>query len=191
MIKNRSFLMGLGIGIIVGTLILQLALIGQGAVSSGGDKALSRSELEAQAETLNLKVYDANQEVMTEEEWTSLKMEPDGSQKEGSKTDEVSASPKKPATPKNEEPVEPKQPTTKKTSKPDEADTVVRYRVIPGATLNDVADHLTSLHVIQDRDAFTKEANRQKVNTKIQTGTYEFVQNESVSSVIQKITSPH
>ena len=186
MIKNRSFLIGLGIGITACALILQLALIGQGAAEGNEKNVLSRSDLEEQAKTLNLKVYDVEEEVMTEEEWTELKAEGVLSETEsGVSTD----SPEKPKEPQNEKPDEPKQPTSEKTTQPAESTDIVKYKVIQGATLNDVANHLSSLHVIQDLDAFLKEANRQKINRKIQTGTYEFEQNESTSSIIKKITS--
>ena len=175
MIKNRSFLMGLGIGITACAFVLQLALIGQGAAEGNEKNVLSRSELEEQAKTLNLKVYDAQDEVMTEEEWTGL-------QAEGAISEQTKE-------PQNEKPDEPKQPTSEKTTEPAESTEIVKYKVIQGATLNDVANHLSSLHVIQDLDAFLKEANRQKINRKIQTGTYEFEQNESTSSIIKKITS--
>lgn len=190
MIKNRSFLMGLGTGIALGALILQLALIGQGA-SATYDKTLSREELEEQAELLNLKVYDLNEKVMTEEEWTSSKS--DGSSTLQGEPDPADDSLEQPADPEvelPEESEEPEEPTSEKTSSADENSDMVTYRVIQGATLNDVADHLSTLHVIQDKAAFLKEAKRQKINTKIQTGTYEFKQNESISSVIQKITAP-
>lgn len=186
MIKNRFFLMGLGIGITVCALILQLALIGQGAVEGNKTSDLSRTELEEQAKTLNLKVYDAKDEVMTEEEWTKLKAEGELSKQTESGTS--IDTPEKPKNPQSKTPDEPKQPTSEKTSDESTAE-VVKYKVIQGATLNDVADHLSSLHVIQDLDAFLKEANRQKINRKIQTGTYEFEQNESTSSIIKKITS--
>lgn len=185
MIKNRFFLLGLGIGITVCALILQLALIGQGAVEGNKTSDLSRTELEEQAKTLNLKVYDAKDEVMTEEEWTKLKAEGDLSKQTESGTS--IDTPEKPKNPQSTD--EPKQPTSEKMPEPVESTEVVKYKVIQGATLNDVADHLSSLHVIQDLDAFLKEANRQKINRKIQTGTYEFERNESTSSIIKKITS--
>ncbi|MBD7967248.1 hypothetical protein [Paenibacillus gallinarum] len=187
MMKNRSFLMGLGIGIAACALILKLALIGQGAAEGNVKNLLSRTDLEEQAKTMNLKVYDVNEEVMTEEEWAELKGE--GARSEETESDAATDSPEKPKVPQNETPEKPKQPTSEKTTEPTNSTEVVKYKVIQGATLNDVADHLSSLHVIQDLDAFLKEANRQKINRKIQTGTYEFQQNESTNSIIKKITT--
>ena len=183
MMKNRSFLMGLGIGIAACALILKLALIGQGAAEENAKNVLSRTELEEQAATMNLKVYDVKDKVMTEEEWAEQK----GARLEETESGAVTESPEKPKVPQNETPDEPKQPTSEKKAEP--STEVVRYKVIQGATLNDVADHLTSLHVIQNPEAFLKEANRQKINRKIQTGTYEFKQNESTNSIIKKITA--
>lgn len=183
MMKNRSFLMGLGIGIAACAFILKLALIGQGAAEEKAMNVLSRTELEEQAATMNLKVYDVKDKVMTEEEWAEQK----GVRLEETESGTATESPDKPKVPQNEAPDEPKQPTSEKKAEP--STEVVKYKVIQGATLNDVADHLTSLHVIQDLDAFLKEANRQKINRKIQTGTYEFQQNESTNSIIKKITA--
>lgn len=183
MMKNRSFLMGLGIGIAACAFILKLALIGQGAAEEKAMNVLSRTELEEQAATMNLKVYDVKDKVMTEEEWAAQK----GARLEETESGTATESPDKPKVPQNEAPDEPKQPTSEKKAEP--STEVVKYKVIQGATLNDVADHLTSLHVIQDVEAFLKEANRQKINRKIQTGTYEFKQNESTNSIIKKITA--
>lgn len=185
MMKNRSFLMGLGIGIAACAFILKLALIGQGVSEENAMNDLSRTELEEQAATMNLKVYDAKDKVMTEEEWAKQKGAREEKTESGAGT--AAESPDKPNVPQNEAPDEPKQPTSEKKTEP--STEVVKYKVIQGATLNDVADHLTSLHVIQDVEAFLKEANRQKINRKIQTGTYEFKQNESTDSIIKKITS--
>ncbi|MCM3782931.1 hypothetical protein M3231_08080 [Neobacillus mesonae] len=184
MIRNRSFLFGLGSGIVVGALILQLALIGQGQAGVNNTEdpsSLTREQLEEAADELQLKVYDAATEVMTEEEWTDLKASENSSQSTGNAASEPEVSePQQPAAPDNKEPTEPEQ-ASEPASEP------ISYRVINGATLTDVADHLSALHVIEDREAFLKEATKQKINKKIQVGTFQFTEAESIDSVIQKL----
>lgn len=196
MIKNRSFLLGLGTGIAAGALILQLALIGQG--QAGGDQTLdlstlTREQVQEAADELELKVYDASAEVMTEEEWTEAKAE---ERAQGSSTSLSDNSGKNPSSdgPEASTPEQPDQPAAPENSQaPKPADEpapgTISYRVINGATLNDVADHLSSLRVLDNRDAFIEEARKQKINNKIQVGSYEFTEGESIDSVISKLIS--
>ncbi|SFS48267.1 hypothetical protein [Paenibacillus sp. 453mf] len=196
MIKNRSFLIGLGTGIAAGALILQLALIGQG--QAGGQptqdlSTLSREELQEAAEELELKVYDASAEVMTEEEWTEARageQAQDNSTLSGTNSGNTSSS-GGPAVSVPEQPDQPEAPENTNAPNPagEPVPGTVSYRVINGATLNDVADNLLSLRVIEDRDAFVEEAINQGINRKIQVGTFEFTEGESIDSIISKLIS--
>lgn len=71
MIKNRSFMLGMGTGLITGALLLQLAMIGQGQSqqSSIDPKNMTREQLEKAAAELNLQINDSSDPKMTEEEW--------------------------------------------------------------------------------------------------------------------------
>lgn len=62
MIKNRSFWIGLGSGLVFGGLLLQLMI-------SAGMSTPTKSQLIQEAARLNLKVSDASEKLMTEEEW--------------------------------------------------------------------------------------------------------------------------
>ncbi|WP_052098542.1 endolytic transglycosylase MltG [Paenibacillus stellifer] len=62
MIKNRSFWIGLGSGLVFGGLLLQLMI-------SAGMSTPTKSQLIQEAARLNLKVSDASLKLMTEEEW--------------------------------------------------------------------------------------------------------------------------
>lgn len=61
MIKNRSFMLGMGTGLITGALLLQLAMIGQGQSqqSSTDPKNMTREQLEKAAAGLNLRSVTA------------------------------------------------------------------------------------------------------------------------------------
>ncbi|MEK5058754.1 MULTISPECIES: hypothetical protein [unclassified Paenibacillus] len=196
MIKNRSFLLGLGTGIAAGALILQLALIGQG--QAGGDQTLdlstlTREQVQEAADELELKVYDASAEVMTEEEWTEAKAEERAQGSSTSSSDNSGKNPSSdgPVASTPEQPDQPAAPENSQAPKPadEPAPGTISYRVINGATLNDVADHLSSLRVLDNRDAFIEEARKQKINNKIQVGSYEFTEGESIDSVISKLIS--
>ncbi|MDU4698679.1 MAG: hypothetical protein E6Y08_22940, partial [Paenibacillus sp.] len=65
MMKNRQFMLGLGCGLIAGALLLQLMLIGQG----GNKELYTKEQIERAAVLAGLKVVEADQELLTEEEW--------------------------------------------------------------------------------------------------------------------------
>ncbi|MEC0183361.1 endolytic transglycosylase MltG [Paenibacillus peoriae] len=210
MIKNRSFMLGMGTGLVTGALLLQLAMIGQGQSqpSSIDPKNMTREQLEKAAAGLNLQISDPSDPKMTEEEWRNKVI------KEGSKTPTApqkakpaqtpsapkapasskpstaskpassTSIPKKPDNPKVKEsgtentPAAPKQPATPQ----------VQYSIVSGSNLRSVASGLQKTGVVSDAKAFEAAANAQKINTKIRTGTYQFVKGEDFGSIITKIT---
>jgi len=204
MIRNRQFMMGLGAGLIAGALLLQLMMIGQGT-----GKLRTKAEVEQAAALLNLKVVEAEQELLTEEEW---KKEREG---EGTAGEQQADPPKQPKTPDApgtpEQPVQPESSKKPETSKAPEASkppgetaapktetpvkpqapqkTTVTYKISAGSTLSGVAEGLEKSGVIADKTAFLKEAKSKKINTKIRTGTFTFELGEEIGSIISKITA--
>ncbi|MDQ0090595.1 hypothetical protein J2T12_004018 [Paenibacillus anaericanus] len=199
MIKNRHFMLGLGIGLIIGALLLQIMMIGQGSY-----KALTTvKEVQQAAAELNLKVVDNKVELLTEDEWRAKYPEDvlsNGDVEKGSTEDPVQpSSPDSPATP--DSPVEPKTETDSSSIKKEEEiqiDTpkspevpepvVVEYRIRSGATLAGVASGLKKAGVISDETAFIKKASAKGINRKLQVGTYKFTKEEDFNSIISKIT---
>lgn len=199
MIKNRHFMLGLGIGLIIGALLLQIMMIGQGSY-----KALTTvKEVQQAAAELNLKVVDNKVELLTEDEWRAKYPEDvlsNGDVEKGSTEDPVQpSSPDSPATPVS--PVEPKTETDSSSIKKEEEiqiDTpkspevpepvVVEYRIRSGATLAGVASGLKKAGVISDETAFIKKASAKGINRKLQVGTYKFTKEEDFNSIISKIT---
>lgn len=99
-------MLGLGIGLIIGALLLQIMMIGQGSY-----KALTTvKEVQQAAAELNLKVVDNKVELLTEDEWRAKYPEDvlsNGDVEKGSTEDPVQpSSPDSPTTP--DSPVEPK-----------------------------------------------------------------------------------
>ncbi|MFB5266599.1 peptidase [Paenibacillus enshidis] len=199
MIKNRTFMLGMGTGLILGALLLQLAMIGQGKSNgSAAPRELTREQVEAEAQRLGLQVNDSDESLMTEEEWRQKVID------EGSQTPEAPTAPKSTAAVS-----EPKAPQRPQTDNPETAAPQtgtgmaqapeqpaapqappIRYRITPGSSLLNVAEGLQKAGVIEDADAFQKAANEHKINTKIRSGTYSFREGETFSSIITKITTP-
>jgi len=203
MIKNRHFMMGLGIGLIVGALLLQLMMVGQG--SKG--KLWTKEQVEQAAALLNLKVVEHEDELLTKEEWEAQSEQATGSDQnsqpvsEGKKAD-VPVDPKAPTTPdtpeatdvsvndtsKATEPELPKTDVPEEPTKPEAAE--VQYKITYGNTLTNVADGLYKKGVIASKDEFIKKAKERKINAKIRTGTYSFKAGEDYDSIIDKIIAP-
>ncbi len=195
MIRNRQFMTGLGIGLIVGALLLQIMMIGQG--QSG--KLQTKEQIEKAAAALDLKVIASNQELLTEQEWQQkAEQEQDGMQEGTKPTDALEPAdpnePKKPDTPADPElsgtngsvaapettsPIAPKEPD--KSS--------VKYKISYGSTLTGVADGLLKVGVISDKEAFLQAAKDKKINYKVRTGTFTFDLDEDFDSIISKISS--
>ncbi|WP_179032193.1 endolytic transglycosylase MltG [Paenibacillus kribbensis] len=210
MIKNRSFMLGMGTGLVTGALLLQLAMIGQGQSqpSSIDPKNMTREQLEKAAAGLNLQISDPSDPKMTEEEWRNKVI------KEGSKTPTApqkakpAQTPSTPKAPANSTPSAASKPaaSTSIPKKPDKpqvkesgtettpaipkqpAAPQVQYSIASGSNLRSVASGLEKAGVVSDANAFEAAANAQKINTKIRTGTYQFVKGEDFSSIITKIT---
>lgn len=196
MIKNRTFMMGLGSGLVVGAILLQLMWIGQGSTASD-TKDLTKEQLMAAAEALDMQVVEHSEELLTADQWEEKKLSEDAVENEGSdpaketgtKQPEV---PKQPETPESDENKErepkevtkPAEPTT-----PVKADAPIKVNIRAGNNLSDVANHLLSAGVIDNKQAFINRATEKKINTSIQSGTYSFKAGESFNSIITKITA--
>lgn len=198
MIKNRTFMMGVGTGLVVGAVLLQLMWVGQGTTASE-TQSLTKEELTAAAEALDLQVVERSDELMTEEQWEAKKLEvnedgepadTDPTLKPDSKKPVVPQKPKQPdadanadkkESPQVNKPVEPKTPAKAKTS--------IQVRIAAGNNLSDVANSLLTAGVIEDKQAFISKATEKKINRTIQSGTYSFIAGESYNSIITKITA--
>ncbi|NOU77900.1 hypothetical protein GC101_03300 [Paenibacillus sp. LMG 31459] len=206
MIKNRFFMLGLGVGLIIGALLLQLMIAGKA-------DPLTKEQLIKEAERLNMTVVDHAQ--ATDEGTGSGEEEaqegtsagtPESSQVPAELA--ATASPAPAATPKAA--VEPSAAVTPgKLSAPVQpessaADTGIvapaspeapavavngdiSVRIPTGITLAQTADVLAGAGVIQDKAEFLKKANSRKVNKIIQYGSYNFAKGESMDSIIDKL----
>lgn len=197
MIKNRMFMMGLGSGLVIAAVLLQLMWIGQGATASE-TKELTKEQLVAAAEALDMQVVDGTDELMTEGQWEEKKLgEGEGDSEGAEPVDKPEAtkpeSPKKPEKPetdahKQQEPssrvTNPAKPKT-----PAKAEASIQVKIPSGNNLSDVANSLLNAGVIDNKQAFIQKATENKINTRILSGTYSFTIGESYNSIITKITT--
>ncbi|MGN7760363.1 endolytic transglycosylase MltG [Paenibacillus sp. 22594] len=214
MIKNRSFMLGLGAGLIIGALLLQLML-------SGGAAPMTKDELVKEAAKLNLTVNDPAAEAPVED-GADPAQGTEGTAKEND-TAAVAGSPKPSASPKASpkaspaaspkaaakptdankplEPSAPAKPSSSAAVKPKVTSSTVDTPATPapavagtisvkiptGITLSETADLLAEAGVIDDEAEFLKSANSRKANTRIQYGGYSFTKGESINSIIDKL----
>ncbi|CAM2891623.1 endolytic transglycosylase MltG [Paenibacillus sediminis] len=197
MIKNRSFVVGLGSGLIIGAVLLQLMLIGQGQVrvdTNQGEELMTKEQLEEQAAKLNLKVVSPDDEGRANAKDTQT-----AKGNEQTKQVEEPNKPASPDSPKSSQPVNnsaeqqsPKSPeaaTKPVAPAPPKKENNVSYTIKSGSTLQDLASGLATAGVIKDKEAFLKQATSRKINSKIRAGSYSFVAGEKYSSIIQKVTT--
>ncbi|HBS44408.1 MAG TPA: hypothetical protein DEA91_08040 [Paenibacillus sp.] len=212
MMKNRSFLFGLGTGLIAGALLLQLMI-------SGGAAPLTKEQVIQGAEKLNLKIIDESTEPPSDK--SALEDAVQGQKTDGvneGSTDNVAPSepavaaspapvvsptvsdnpnkvvpPKEPSTPKEGAVEKPEVTTAPSAVAPDKpkatANTGVVVRIPSGSTLTKTADILEKAEVIKDKASFLKAANQRQINTKIQSGSYTFNKDESLGSILEKLIS--
>ncbi|AZK47766.1 hypothetical protein [Paenibacillus lentus] len=215
MFRNRHFMLGLGVGLIIGAFLLQIMNIGQGQQS----KIITVEQVQQAAEKLNLKVVGEDEQLLTEEEWEAkLEQKAEEESAAGEKDQPMQPeAPESPSTPQEPQsdggktsdqpstskseavvPTAPKQPeaTVPKAAESTEAAVVdkpepvtVKYKIAYGDSLTAVADGLKQAGIISSSEAFIKEASKRGINTKIRTGTYSFQIGEKYSSIITKITA--
>lgn len=205
MIKNRSFMFGLGTGLIAGALLLQMMI-------TGGAAPLSKEKLIKEAAKLNLTVTDPSATPTATRNTGETGEGTEGSGKEETAAAVVpsatqSAAPASPAsTPQAavepsaaaapSEPATPSKPASEK--KPSSAPVTpatpevavngsISVTIPTGSTLTETADLLVKAGVITDKNKFLQTAVSRKANTKIQNGRYSFTKGESNNVIIDKL----
>lgn len=201
MIKNRSFIIGIGIGIIVGAILLQLMNIGKGQTMMSGAQ-LTPEQLQEAAQAQNMQVFSSDQKVYTSEQWKQLQAE-EAAKKEAQKGNKASStkeptaptSPQQPKAATNESTSQPKQPastssnktqSSKSPSSPESPN--VSFTINPGENLNDVAFSLKKEGLINSQSEFINKASERKANTKLQVGTFEIGTKQDYNDIISIIT---
>lgn len=176
MLKNRSFLLGLGAGIIFGAVLFQLMLFG----------VQSRQNLQKIDHEKNEKLY-------TQDEVDAmLKAEKDSAQineqtKGGESEPEALPSPTTAPVVKEQETVKPEATSSEKAVK--ETKTVVQHvlRIESGSGLTATASLLAENQIIQDQTAFIQQMKKSK--KLVRAGYFLFNEGSSVAEAIKIVTS--
>ncbi|MCG7382531.1 peptidase [Paenibacillus sp. ACRRY] len=202
---KRSLWIGIGTGMIIGAVLLQLATVGQNALSDSSletDSAaanLTKEELESAAKSMDLKLVGTEDELYTEAEWVQKKKQ-ESSEMQGEtaaapeKTEDTSnpeapTEPQQPASGANESPNNVSEPKATEPSSPNTPQkATVTFRVRSGNSLAIVAGNLEKAGIVDDAESFIKAGKAERINTKIQVGTYALEKGESFESIIAKIT---
>lgn len=203
---KRSLWIGLGSGMIVGAVLLQLAMVGQNALSESSldpelaTANLTKEQLEAAAKSMDMKLVASDDELYTEAEWVNKKKQ-ESSELQGKTATAPEATdsavkpeqpdnPKQPVNNESDKQNEVTQPETIEPSTPNspEVAATVSFKVRSGNSLAIVAGNLEKAGIVDSAQAFIKAGRAERINTKIQVGTYDLEKGESFKSIIAKIT---
>ncbi|MEC0231538.1 hypothetical protein [Paenibacillus alba] len=154
MFKNRSTILGIGIGIIIGALLLQVMSV---RASAPGQAKLAMEEMDPQKlkdETSKYyQVFDKSVKMYTQAELDTVVQ-----QKVKDEAERIAA-----AKPKDQP----------KTTVPEGSPKIILY-VQPNLDATAVSDLLVKSGIITDRKAFVTELEKQGGNTKLQIGFHSF-----------------
>lgn len=114
MIKNRSLMIGIGIGIILGAVLLQLVNIGKGQTMLSGAQ-LTPEQIQQAAQAQNMQVYTADQKVYTKEQWQELVKQEEEKKKQSQQSGQQSTTKEPEETKQPTAPESPEQPSTSDT----------------------------------------------------------------------------
>lgn len=172
MFKNKLFLNGLGTGLIVGAILLQLML----AVTEAEKKGIPQSdEVEPSIETENetailRKTKELGYQVFEKDETLYTIEQLQAELEKAKKEDE-----------------DDKQAATLNTAS---AEQVRAFTVSASTSSSTVANLLLEMNLIKDKQAFEDELSKRQLNSNIQTGYYIFRGNPTMDEIILKITAP-
>ncbi|MDQ0193461.1 hypothetical protein [Paenibacillus wynnii] len=212
MIKNRSFMLGLGFGLLSGAILLQLMI-------TAGTAQPTKEQVIKEAAKLNLKVIAESDNLLTQEEWAALEeqvVEPGEDTEKANETrksdkpvgnspspspvvepqaansPDDAVAPSVPSSPKQSEVIQPDTSTIPvSTIAPVESNSfgksAISVRIPNGINLSEVADLLSKTGVIQDKKEFLRAADKRGATKVIQYGNYTFDKKESLDTIIDKL----
>lgn len=169
MLKNRSFLKGLGSGFIAGALLLQIMIIAGDvnnrvpAPAGEGSPALTAELVKEKAGELGLKVYDKNAKLYDQAQLDDAVAKA----VEKARAEAAAAAPAPTAGSKQ-----------------------INVYIMDGMPAVQVVDYLHRSGVIVDRQAFERTLIQGQYTSKIRAGLYTFGLNEKIEDVIAKLTTP-
>ncbi len=182
--KYRNWLMGLGIGIILGSSMLQLIQLAKDQTVMVAEEPLTRDQLNEEAKKAGLVLLPADETRYTQDQLDAkvekavAAAQEDAKNTDTDQIDDSDAALKPPGQKKDEN--ESPSPDAAGSGEPDSVTLYVRY----GMTLLEVAEELVKLGVIEDKEDFIKKAwsisKKMNVGTAVLTGkpTYQEIMDE-------------
>ncbi len=180
MLKTRSFLMGLGLGVIIGALLFQLMLSRSAVELVIGEQAEPDPNPAASAQAVVQQPSPEEDLLPETTEAPAAAAQTEAPQTEAPQTE----APQKPAaTPEPSQSAPPEQ--TSATVEPTAAAFVLRIK--PGMNLTDTAELLAAREVVPSGPAFIQQMNKQR--KVVRAGLFLFKPDMTVEEAIQVVTS--
>lgn len=171
--KHRSWLMGLGIGLILGASMLQLIITAKEQAEGAAELPMTREQLEKEAGRANFVVYPASETLYTEEQLQA-------------KLDEAAKATKEPEPSASAAPPEAEQsPSDAPKAEETDAEPVKLY-VKANMSLQEVGDKLEELGVVADGQDFVSQS--KAIAKSLDVGTAVFVGQPSYEEIRQELT---
>ncbi len=188
MFKDRFFLNGLGIGMIIGALLLQLMNVSAvpkdnmaaANVDDSGKPAERIIAMKQNLQSLGFKIYDQGEKLYTQEQLDqAIEREKSGrpNRTVQSPTPEPTTSPSMAASLNSES-------SSTDTQKP-----VWSFVIPQGMGSDQLGDLLVEKKFIEDKETLSAELNKRHLEASIRAGNYVFDHKPSLSALIQAITS--
>lgn len=193
MLKDTRLLIGLGIGLIIGALLLQLMNVAvngvnQNSLLNNNDVLASEHTIEqlaAIAEALDYRIIEKSVKYYTQEEMDKSIDEAKKTMSSEQTTDNNKPIVKEPVV---EQPVV-EAPKAEPIVVKEVVKETYRIQIQSGMVTSDVTSLLLSSGLISDVASFEKELARRNLNKSIQIGTFEFDKKPSLTELINKITT--
>lgn len=167
MLKNKPFLNGLGIGLIVGACLLQLAIIAQ----TRPDSFPAEEELHYNEQQLQEQIHSS----MERQKEEVIKPLEEQLERAGQQLAQLQAQLVQAA----EEQVKQEQ----------ERIQAVMLRIKPGMSASKVADELHKLQLVEDPEAFVQLAVKSGAKDKLRTGNYVFETKPAMETILEVLTT--
>jgi len=184
-LKDNRLLIGLGIGLIIGAILLELMNLALSGVDQDAllndnileDRQYTLEELKAIAENLDYNIIEKSVVLYTQSDMDAAIH----NAKESTVIDPVVEATEADA-PVDKVLIEEKSSNVEKTS--------YHITIKSGMVTEEVTALLITVGLISEADSFKDELNRRKLNNKIQVGVFEFPTKPSLTELINKITTP-
>ncbi|WP_152392498.1 MltG/YceG/YrrL family protein [Paenibacillus guangzhouensis] len=184
MINKRHFFLGLGSGLILGSVLLQLMLAANPVQPKNNQTELSAftvEQLEAEAMKLDMHLVPADAKAYTSEQLKELLKTKEAEWRASqAQTQQVTVQPKDNSTTASTPPAQEK--TNVEAPK-------VTLKIVAGMSLVKVSDKLEDLGIVDSSAKFVAYGKKHGINSKIRTGTYELSADQTFAEIAKIITT--